>query len=295
MRLGIWTGVFLVGLMGWTAHAGTVAADRLVAFESSKVNGSLTVFGDSLPTNRPELSYSFDEPASGGSVEDESIHGNDGVLYGTTWTSDVPAGLTGGSFNFPNGTGHYIDVSFGSGLQFSGPFSIAAWIKPTVSGNDYGIVVKGATTSGIEYGLGWGSGNVGLYSSGGNNYMWTTNTPAPVGSWTHVAGVLEAGGVAKLYVNGVLARQSTLSMPTAGSGKLYVGRWRDDIYFKGLIDEPEMFRRALTAEEVGAIYSNTWGWVTTTNVLMQADTNGVAIKRLIQQGDVGMGVYVNGP
>ncbi len=81
-------------------------------------------------------------------------------------------------------------------------------------------------------------------------------------AWHHIAGVREvtgAGKVLKLYVDGALA--ATVADPTTGALALntadYIGRrltCGSNSTFKGYIDEPAVYSRALSAQEIAGIF-----------------------------------------
>jgi hypothetical protein len=294
----------LCGLQPSAVFAGDMTVDNLNVYKDATGYGNLTVIQGNAPapSNVPRLHYSFDTAPAGGVVVDESLNGNSGTVYGagTIWTNVSAAGA--GSFYFNNsGTGNCVQINYGSTLQLTGACTLAAWIKPEVPGNAGapGIIGKAHLTA-SEYGLMWASGGALAFISSGSDslsYMWTTNGVAPTGIWTHVVGVLEGSGAnqAKLYVNGAVVLQGTMRLPVAGTDPLYVGRWRNEYYYKGYIDDPCIFDRALSATEVQQLYSNTLSYSYPTGVVFRVDDSEVAITRLKQQGDISMGTFTNGP
>jgi hypothetical protein len=81
------------------------------------------------------------------------------------------------------------------------------------------------------------------------------------GVWYHVVGTYKPGAV-NLYVNGrpaMVTRTDVRGPIVAQSGHLYIGAehaFPNDEYFKGQIDEVRIYRRALSADEVEALYSS---------------------------------------
>lgn len=75
--------------------------------------------------------------------------------------------------------------------------------------------------------------------------------------WYHIAGIYE-GSTAQILVNGVLASRvsdsSRTETTTLGTPQLGVTSLCFNANFSGLVDEVEVFDRALTAEEIRAIY-----------------------------------------
>jgi hypothetical protein len=64
----------------------------------------------------------FDE-GSGTIAKDESGHGNDGTIYGATWTT----GISGKALSF-DGNGDYVSVSNAPHLNQNSEIMIEAWI-----------------------------------------------------------------------------------------------------------------------------------------------------------------------
>ena len=83
----------------------------------------------------------------------------------------------------------------------------------------------------------------------------------PLNAWSHVAATYDAAsGVLTIYVNGVAASSTTLSSQNifATDAPIDIGSEADDgagRYFPGLIDEVEVFSRALTQSEIQSIYN----------------------------------------
>lgn len=294
--------VVWVVLLAKGGLCGSLWTDHLTVRHGTVAQGEFRVM-QTAATNNGELYYGFDEPASGSQVDDDSFNGNGGTLIGTNvvWSSEVPSGTNGGSSLLNNGgtEDSYIDVSYGADLALTGPFTLAAWIKRTVSDNTQAIIMKGATYNSIEYGLAENEGSLLMVSRDGDGggAVWSTNAPISIGTWYHVAAVLEGSGEnqAKLYVNGELVGQGTLPLPNAGTSlPLYVGRWRNEYYYRGYIDDARIFTRALSASEIAVLASNGWSQGESASALTVEDDE-VTIPRLKKQGDIGMGSYINGP
>lgn len=85
------------------------------------------------------------------------------------------------------------------------------------------------------------------------------SSPAPVGAWTHLAGIYD-GKFARLYVNGAeVASQALTGLFRADTTPVVLGGNGNDAsgvpteLFPGRIDELMLYARALSAAEVGAL------------------------------------------
>jgi uncharacterized repeat protein (TIGR01451 family) len=156
-----------------------------------------------------------------------------------------------------------LNVGLGDG------FTIDAWILP--SGPAEGLPSSGPI---VEYGNGvhfWQhhltDGPTGLIANlvevGGSHHILEA-TGITQDAWNHVAVTYsKTTGVATLYVNGVAAASQNLgSFTPQTSTDLHIGRRLpgsfggfDGFSFQGLIDEAEIYNRALSASEVQTIFN----------------------------------------
>jgi hypothetical protein len=173
------------------------------------------------------------------------IGGNDGILTGTV---GYAAGEVGQAFNLNGG---YVQVADAPSLDITGQITIDAWIKPSVLG---GRVVDKITAGGTDGYLLDTFGGVIRFIIG-NTWLNGSST-LPTGTWSHIAGVYD-GTQMTVYLNGVLdgSLATSISIPT-NSLPLRIGAASDGgSSFTGLIDEVEVFNRALTGSEIADIYN----------------------------------------
>ena len=204
--------------------------------------------------------------ASGNDIVD----GNDGTLQnGATFAP----GMVGQAFSF-DGVDDDVIVAHNPNLNLS-EFTLDAWIKadPDVS-RHRPIVAKEDDLSvtpwfnrNYWFGLNISSGQLLLIISSGGGIQIISGPALNDGQWHHVAATRAANGAAKLYVDGVLVASGSFGVPDFSTSPLHIGRWginsagvatrstTDRSSFKGLIDEVELFDRALSAQEIQAIYN----------------------------------------
>lgn len=223
-------------------------------------------------------------PANGDTndaVGDADLRGHNG--YGAGWDGSDPAQR---SWVF-DGQGQYLLGSSSVDLVVptDAPFTVSAWINPRSTSGNRTIIsqVGGALRSGdfavqVQHRDGNADARVHMWrrpSSSSTAVDWVqTAFIVPRNQWTHVVAVYGStggGGNLRVYINGIL-RASTVGSstytpcrPTAltftriaaselcdvGGGSL-----RNRFPFDGSLDELMVFDRALTADEVAAMYQN---------------------------------------
>jgi hypothetical protein len=193
---------------------------------------------------------------------------NDATLVGATFAP----GMVLEAFSFPGGS--RVEAASSPSLQITGQITLDAWVSyqgvsPQTSGISNGPIVAkwGRTNFGTaEYGLfvygtssGLPDGTVEFaVSPDGTNKVSVTGPPLPSRSFTHVAGVWN-GNLLQLYFNGVLVANALFTGSiVANSAPLVIGGY-DPAYtgasdaIVGLIDEVEIFNRALSQTEIQSI------------------------------------------
>jgi hypothetical protein len=145
----------------------------------------------------------------------------------------------------------------------AGTVTFCAWIYPTSTGTERGIMGVGTTT---------GSGGIGLNLAIDTNnkaiFWYTGTTPATsstalsANTWYHVCGVMESTASTKIYINGALDVTSTSSTATVAiaaiNNKFVVGnegQAASNRAFTGKIDEAAVWSVALTATQINEIYT----------------------------------------
>ncbi len=181
------------------------------------------------------------------------VGGNNGTMQnGATFAS----GKVGQAFSF-DGVDDYVRISNDLSLSPTNAVSIGAWIKFASIPGKFELVRK-QLHLGAGYDVRWQDGT--LYFWININGSWvnvTYSTSWSVGSWLHIFNIFD-GDSLRIYANGVLVA-STAHTGTifydASNVSIGSGIPHDPSYnFHGLIDELEFYHRALTTEEVAAIY-----------------------------------------
>ncbi len=187
--------------------------------------------------------YGFDE-GNGPVVRDLTGNGHDGKIIGARF---VKSG-TGGALSF-DGVDDDVDCGTGGALDLREQITIAAWVRPArVPPAEVGLVIKDFESYGLTY---YKDGYCYFYISGGGNHC---KAPIAPGFWFHVAGTYD-GQVMRLYINGKLRAHRKLAVGIKKGPTLRIGsRGVPGSYFAGRLDEVQIHRRALSAEQVRAIF-----------------------------------------
>lgn len=175
------------------------------------------------------------------------IGGNNGTLVGGVTYGTVLQGNVSQAFSF-SGSGL---VSLAS-APTSNDFTIDAWVYPRQisSPNGYRTIYADNTR-----GLWLKNGRISWWSPSTDRFI--GNSPLAINAWTHIA-LTYSNGVFRGYRNGVLDGSSNSSgefLPAqTGIGIGGHSNYPPE-HFDGLIDEVEIFKRALSQSEIQAIYA----------------------------------------
>jgi len=172
--------------------------------------------------------------------------------------------LVAQSFNFDGASTSGFSVPDARSLKFTGAISIAAWVNPSnlsctnVDNSGYCAIIAKDNRIQRNWGL-WMKPDGGLHLSyvNGTNIFLESPASLVVGQYSFVTGVIDpAQGVMQIYVNGVLkaSRQTTAPL-LANNLPVTVGVSPGGFNFRGKIDEVNLFNRALTPQEMLAIYN----------------------------------------
>jgi hypothetical protein len=239
--------------------------DNLYSAYSNEVVYNLT---EVLPTQGLVAYYPFN-----GNANDESGNGNNGTVNGATLTTDR-FGRVSKAYSF-NGTNAYILINNSISLS---SYSVVCWVLDQNLSDEGRFFSNG----------GWGDGNYNgaidflltgeRYSSNrlaiinqngsGQGLYYSSTTIGSI--WTLVAATYEMNGnVIKLYVNGTQVTGSMDNgfwnyMPIPNVNPVYKYRIGCNgggtfKYFNGLIDDIRIYNRALTEQEIQALYHE-GGW-----------------------------------
>jgi len=226
--------------------------------------------GASAPMNEKNLkkglvlhmTFDRDETADGW-ITDSSSGGNSGHPSGVRWTPD---GKLGGAYEFTK-DGDEIVVQNNAALN-SSPLTLSAWIKTTTADSIWRRVFDKSYTQGFALSIAgdWQKYDWrGLASleMGPNTHFIRSKTRLADGQWHQLAATFD-GTNEMMYVDG--QAESSLSWKRHGrvgpnDFNLVIGCNRSNLKetdlgtsFRGFIDEPMMWNRALSEKEIAFLF-----------------------------------------
>jgi YVTN family beta-propeller protein len=233
-----------------TQYVNQIVTQPLTISNGSGVTLTFDIVDMSVPG--AELLLHFDEPAGATTFYDASDNDNHGSCSG----SSCPIAGANGRFNAAlsfDGVDDYVQVPNGSDLNPQQAIAISAWIYPSDWNGNRRIVQKGSYDD--QYRLLAEGGSLRFDLSGVNSL----NTTLPATDvWRHVVGVYN-GTVMQIWVDGRKeAEENASGAIDITSDSLFIGTKHESApsgdHFNGLIDEVAIYARALSAEEIEALY-----------------------------------------
>ena len=183
----------------------------------------------------------------------DSVGSNHGTLEGGT---AYAAGMAGQGFSF-DGIDDLVAIPAGGFPTGASDRTLEAWVKvdamPVEEAFFAGYDSFGAY--GSTYHLGANSRGL-FFSSWGPDLF--SPSPLTMGQWHHVA-VTNAGNLVTLYLDGVPVNSGSLPIDTPPANSQFFigkvgGQYGDIRRLQGQVDEVTLYARALTSEEIAAIY-----------------------------------------
>ncbi len=151
-----------------------------------------------------------------------------------------------------DGTNDYVDVP---SINLGRAFSVELWMCP-LGGS--GHLVSNSSSSSNYGALVFDTfyGNHVYYSQGGYSRVSSAGGSVPSNTWSHIALTYD-GFLSRLYINGTLHSTSSTPYLMTFNNPLRLGYSVDNAgsHFNGLMDEVTLYDRALSAEEVQAVFN----------------------------------------
>jgi hypothetical protein len=212
------------------------------------------------------LHLTFDQDAPDGKVTDVSGQGNHGKASGVRWTAD---GKKGGAYEF-TADGDEIMVANNKSVNPK-QMTLAAWIKTSYTDDKWRRIFDKSYTQGYalsiagDYQKNKWRGLLSLEMGPGTHFM-LTRTNVADGQWHQVVATFD-GTDEMLFVDGKLEARPLRWKKGEKLGSsdfnLVIGCNRSNLNeddlgssFRGLIDEPMMWNRALSTNEIAFLYQS---------------------------------------
>jgi hypothetical protein len=205
-----------------------------------------------VPTNGLAGWWPFNANAN-----DESGNGNNGTVNGATLTTDR-FGNTNKAYDF-DGLNDFIQVS---SLSLNN-LSISAWINldsTLSSGGLSGIAstLMGPFYTGFELRIDNTAFSTFVLGGNGSWYSHTYSTPLQLNNW-YLVNATWNGSISNLYINGLLVM--SMSVPYFSNNNFPVlfgtrGDYWNGGWLNGTIDDIGIWNRALTQQEITALYQS---------------------------------------
>ncbi len=198
-------------------------------------------------------------------VYDNSTYENFGTFQnGMTSRDNIVSGKYGTGLEF-DGSDDYLDVGNSGSLDLgTGDFTFMVWEKShTTLYSKKAMILTNNPASESWKGYGFGIINspyLIVSQSTGNNITLQGTTDVTDNTWHHIAYVCRSGAYS-IYVDGeedassggIAVKNITNTQHTMIAYDGHCSSW---CYFEGLLDEPQLFNRALGSEEINASYNN---------------------------------------
>jgi len=198
------------------------------------------------------LDLPFDE-GEGSVAYDQSLYGNNGTIYGATWTR----GRSGWALSF-DGVDDRVEVPHSDELNIAegNKITITMWAYLTgwQEGYPAGVVIDKRTENQANYNWEFNE-NVMSMRVHAEGTIYSACVPHSFNTWNFYAMVLD-GDVLKGYLNGEL-KATVTGVATSGTNTvdLHIGETAEGVCrTKGIIDEVRIYSRALTDEEIRELY-----------------------------------------
>ena len=193
----------------------------------------------------------------------DAAGGNYGVLLGG---ATFAPGRVGHAFSF-NGSTAAVRIPDSPTLDVTTDFTLGAWVKPNSipAYPNAALVISKVGPIGNLNGYQMVVSNIGGtnkiwcgFNTGGNNWPQHTATGGNIsaGEWTYVACTYDHNTLA-VHQNGEQVGSTTVGPVTIANTSSNLKLGSDDVgqqFYSGLIDEPMVFGRALTANELSSLY-----------------------------------------
>jgi hypothetical protein len=151
-----------------------------------------------------------------------------------------------------DGVNDYVDLGQPPSIDFSGSFTISAWVKPYISPPAAQIFFSAHSQLATQESI-----HLRIYSDGSVRFGFYSNDISTVpgvivfGSWNFISAVYNYPvDISTIYVNGIFSNSSGYGPFLGTSPTLRIGSWANSEFFKGNIREVRIWNTARTESEI---------------------------------------------
>jgi len=192
--------------------------------------------------------WEFDEGS--GNIAYDSINGNNGNIYGATWTT----GIIGGALDF-DGVDDYVKTlnNIFTNAHLAAGATLSAWFKTDSSNYGYVADDEGYLALGVNL---YTHPNKLLGTADGGVHIYYSSSNVNDNLWHHVAIVWDGTNTSILYLDGVSESFGTSGPPTPNikNRPFTIGVHSTiSAYLNGIIDDVRIYNHALSQSEIQAL------------------------------------------
>jgi len=164
-----------------------------------------------------------------------------------------------------NGSNNYVLIPDSPALRLTGDYTISFWFKTNSIGAIQRLINKDNAN---DYSGGWGlvlepdSSITWTHNDGSNNQNWNIGVSIIANTWYYVTAVYsDSNNLRSFYLNGNLQNSiATNTNVAAETDVMLFGAYGQSgplgQYFNGYLDQVRLFNKALSAGEVGTLYTS---------------------------------------
>jgi len=210
-------------------------------------------------TNTNLLAYYPMNEGSGTTANDISGNGYNGTITGATWVKNNYGGSY--SLDFPHSTNNNVDTGFVPPTG-ANPRTVVAWVKPgAYNASGTSIFGYGVSLTGEKWNFKLDASGYLRIEIAGSGY--TSTFLLSLNQWYFVAITYDGTDLSghTLYVDGNSENATgttTVNTSSSNTGRIGYSPADTGQYWDGLIDNVMIFDKELSAEEIKAIYNNTY-------------------------------------
>ena len=214
-----------------------------------------------------------------GNANDQSGNGNNGTVNGATLTADR-FGNPNSTYSF-NGINNSISVSNSQQLLNLSNFSYSVWVYANINTPSDGLLIcsyDGNSRGALLY-CNTNSSEIRIHSNSNIDISAVTQSSTLSMSWHHIV-VVKSNNELKMYLDNLLVDTNDITNFNYSTSSIYPlvfgkASWYNGGYFSGKIDDIGIWNRALTQQEITAIYNQVSSYSDNCNNVSGSLTQGL--------------------